>query len=256
MVEFKSIIKEYCKSKSVEFIFINYSCFDDLKTLIENKLPLIGGGAIWEYSFEEAKKVYSMYLKEKKRVTVIGSIAELCIHIFLNDIGYQQHCLFFNLEENSIKKGFDGVYVSGDITWYVESKSTEDTDRNHDYKINEALNDLIDKIEGHPSNNPWKNAFNHACLASQENNESLLEKLKKFSRMYTNEEKLELKNFSIIPCSTLFYESSMAEEEVINRLEEKIKSIEFKQMKVLCINNTILDFILDFLGVNKNERQN
>ena len=38
---------------------------------------------------------------------IIGSTAEIYIHLLLNVLNYNQECLYQNLEENSIKKGFD-----------------------------------------------------------------------------------------------------------------------------------------------------
>lgn len=36
-----------------------------------------------------------------------GAVAEFFVHLYLNILGLKQECLFLNLEENSIKKGFD-----------------------------------------------------------------------------------------------------------------------------------------------------
>ncbi|MDC4492961.1 hypothetical protein OHV49_07550, partial [Acinetobacter baumannii] len=52
-----------------------------------------------------------------------GSIAELFVHLYLNNNGYKPEFLFYNLEESSIKKGFDGFYSKDDNTYIVESKS-------------------------------------------------------------------------------------------------------------------------------------
>lgn len=38
----------------------------------------------------------------------MGAVAEFFIHLYMNINGYKQECLFLNLEEGSIKKGFDG----------------------------------------------------------------------------------------------------------------------------------------------------
>lgn len=46
----------------------------------------------------------------------MGAVAEFFIHIFLNDIGLEQECTFKNLEERSIKKGFDGYYSDDNKT--------------------------------------------------------------------------------------------------------------------------------------------
>lgn len=54
---------------------------------------------------------------------IIGSIAEFFVHLYLKYCGYKQECLFFNLEERSLKKGFDGLYSIREELWFMESKS-------------------------------------------------------------------------------------------------------------------------------------
>lgn len=71
--------------------------------------------------------------------------------------------------------------------------------------------------------------------------------------MYINNQKISSKEFNIVPCSTLFYENGKSEEEIIINVEEKINNIEFNKIKVLCINNILLDLLLDFFEVKKDE---
>ncbi|PAF46907.1 hypothetical protein BKH46_05540 [Helicobacter sp. 12S02634-8] len=53
----------------------------------------------------------------------MGAIAEFFIHLYMKSHDYKQECLFFNLEEHSIKKGFDGLYSLNGEIWLMESKS-------------------------------------------------------------------------------------------------------------------------------------
>ena len=52
-----------------------------------------------------------------------GAVAEFFAHLLLNHKGYEQNFLYQNLEERSIKKGFDWVYSIEDELWLMESKS-------------------------------------------------------------------------------------------------------------------------------------
>ena len=51
------------------------------------------------------------------------------------------------MEENSPKKGFDGVYSSNTRVWYMESKSGSNISEEHKDKISEAYRDLKNKLQ-------------------------------------------------------------------------------------------------------------
>ena len=56
------------------------------------------------------KRFWQSYEKKDDN-TKKGMIAEFFAHLYLrNELKFEQKSLFSNLEENSIKKGFDGVY--------------------------------------------------------------------------------------------------------------------------------------------------
>ena len=63
------------------------------------------------------------FLETKSEDTRMGAIAELFIHLYLRANNYKQEFLFRNLEEGSIKKGFDGYFSKDSETFIVESKS-------------------------------------------------------------------------------------------------------------------------------------
>ena len=81
---------------------------------------------------------------------VKGSIAEFIVHLYLKACGFSQECLFKNLEEGSIKKGFDGYYTYSNEEWIMESKSgsIKTSGITHRAKIKEAYDDLKNKIDG------------------------------------------------------------------------------------------------------------
>jgi len=171
------------------------------------------------------------YLTPKKGSnTEMGAIAEFFTHLYLNEIGYKQEFLYLNLEEESIKKGFDGYYSFSNEEWIYESKSGSINTNNisHKGKISEAYNDLKKKISGDVKNNPWQNAYNHASQIDVGSDLSIRENLKKLSEEFTLEKFHDVKNFNIMPGSTIFLDHNW---ECIKTadLEIEIKSLYFKE---------------------------
>ncbi|MFB2803707.1 hypothetical protein [Shewanella seohaensis] len=114
------------------------------------------------------KKRLMSFLESKKEDTQMGAVAEFLVHLYLNQLKFKQEFLFFNLEENSIKKGFDGLFSKDSEIYLVESKSGSilSKDISHKNKIISAYSDLEKYVSGKSkkgNNNPWKNAYNHAC---------------------------------------------------------------------------------------------
>ena len=152
----------------------------------------------------------------------MGSIAEFIIHLYLNDIGFKQEFLFQNLEENSIKKGFDGLYTLKNEMWLFESKSGSSNTVNisHNSLINISYKDLFNKVSKKTSNNPWKNALNHAKIAGT--TDDILKDIKKLSNEYILKKYQNIKDFNIIPSSTIFLEGNWIEIDEL-KITPKIK---------------------------------
>ena len=138
---------------------------DEIQKCLDNNLVTICEGKNSCSDISIIKKRIINLFDGKKDNWKMGAIAEFFIHLYMNLTGYTQDCLFLNLEENSIKKGFDGYYNNGKNHWIMESKSGSILSRNisHNSKLKEAIMDLKDKIEGNSKNNPWQEAYNHAC---------------------------------------------------------------------------------------------
>lgn len=179
----------------------------------------------------------------------IGAIAEFFIHLYLNIDGYKPLCLFQNLEENSFKKGFDGYFTINEEEWIVESKSTEDTKIKHHSKISEAYNDLDDKVKGNTSNNPWKNAYNHASNLNVLAPEKVRKQLYDLAKEFTNGRFHNLSEYNIMPCSTKFINNEELEKSdfVYNTVLNKINQFEFNKIIAICINNKAADLFIDYL---------
>ncbi len=197
-----------------------------------------------------AKKELAKYFKDKDPDKIKGSIAEFILHLYLKAIGFTQNCLFRNLEEGSIKKGFDGYYSYSNEEWIMESKSgsIQTNGITHISKLNESYKDLKSKIEGKSKNNPWTNALHHATIANVDND--ILKNIKILSDNFTLEEFPKITDFNIIPSSTIFYDElnqNYISSEDFSNISKLKKTFTSKMINIVCIDKNSIDDILRFI---------
>lgn len=222
---------------------------DELKEFIDENIHQICLG--------EDGNLSTIKLDLKKRIEgwgdqnkTIGSIAEFFVHLYLRYYGYKQECLFFNLEENSMKKGFDGLYSIKNELWFMESKSGLITTSGitHASKIKEAYNDVKTKITTNVSNNPWLNAYNHAKIVGTKKN--LRDNLKRLSDDFINKQYQNIEDKNIIPCATIFLNgvwSPQNHNEIIQSIK-KNSVLKGKAIHVICITQNSYDMFMQYLG--------
>lgn len=216
--------------------------------IAENVVSICEGNS--ETDLETIKIKLKDYLEPKGIRIRRGAIAEFYIHLFLKSLGYKQHCLFLNLEENSIKKGFDGYYVFNGDEWIVESKSGAST--THKSKIEEAYGDLKDKLTTKTKNNPWENAYNHAAHIAIGANKTILDRLKALSNNYVKNKHLPLTEFCLIPCGTVFNHDASTDtikDSVYDAIKGTTNSMEYKKLCVIAISNRAYNAFLEFVGL-------
>lgn len=237
---------------------------DELKYTIDQFIVAICEGPQECFlELEDVKEEIRRFLTEKKPKnndngkeahTYIGAIAEFFIHLFLNYIGLRQECLFLNLEEKSIKKGFDGYYSLNGETWIMESKSGYITSHNatHKEKLKTSYKQLKDKITTNDPkvNNPWKNAFRHAQIANS--SENILKELQIYSQQFIRKEiNNDINTFNLIPCSTIYYFNNWEEnkELLLNEIKTSLSEFECDKLKIICINKKFKKLFLNYLGI-------
>lgn len=216
--------------------------------IAENVVSICEGNS--ETDLETIKIKLKDYLEPKGIRIRRGAIAEFYTHLFLKSLGYKQHCLFLNLEENSIKKGFDGYYVFNGDEWIVESKSGAST--THKSKIEEAYGDLKDKLTTKTKNNPWENAYNHAAHIAIGANKTILDRLKALSNNYVKNKHLPLTEFCLIPCGTVFNHDASTDtikDIVYDTIKGTTNSMEYKKLCVIAISNRAYNAFLEFVGL-------
>lgn len=207
-------------------------------------------------NLSEVKKIILDFLHTKDPRTKMGATAEFFIHLYLKSLGFKQECLFLNLEERSIKKGFDGYYSTTDsLEFIMESKSgsSETAGITHTDKINEAYQDLKNNIAGSSKkskNNPWKNAYNHASHADIGTHTNIRKKIKQLSDDYNNSIFYDIKDFNIIPSSTIFLDgvwTSEYSDDIIESIKALISGFSFNQLKVICVTQMSLDIFQQYI---------
>ena len=246
---------QYLFGRKAHIHIIDIQSIDGLlKDYLDQEIVKICEG-ISDDSIEEVKTYLVKFFKKKEGSTIeIGAIAEFFIHLYLGSIGFNQEFLFTNLEELSIKKGFDGYYTFGSDEWLLESKSgnisTEEI--SHHSKIKEAFHDLKKKIAGksESENDPWKNAFRHASLVQVGSADDLLKNLKKFSRQFQKGEYHDIKDFNIIPTSTIFLDNARHEfdhDVIVSNLKDWLQKKEHKNILAIALTKLSKDLFLSYL---------
>lgn len=170
----------------------NYSLFlikkftNDIKDTIRNNLSEIcsgydlAGSSCELFNYKSTVKEFLKRLEDKSQNIQKGMIGELLVHIILCnffDDKYKTVSPFFNMEERSIKKGYDIVLSEVDnpySLWITEVKSGVNNSKikSSDKKINGLLN-LAKRDLNLRLNNEncslWREAINAAKVSLEDN---------------------------------------------------------------------------------------
>lgn len=201
------------------------------------------------FSIHKAKKYIRNFIDTEDSDRKKGAVAEFFLHLYLNSIGMKQECLFKNLEENSPKKGFDGVYKdSEENVWFIESKSGSADSCSHKGKVQEAYRDLRDKFSSTTRNDPWLNAYNHLRIINPA--DSLLDKFRTLSDEYDSGKAIDIKEYNIGPCGTVYddsgtmYDAALLSDNVFSYFTGK----EFKKLFSICVTHRAIKEFEKYLG--------
>lgn len=231
----------------------------DLQSFMDDHLVAVCEGIGSDSSIDEVKERVRELFKDKESKKQdkeysnweMGAVAEFFAHLYLKSIGLKQECMFFNVEERSIKKGFDGYYSDKSDQWIMESKSgsIQSKDISHNSKLNEAINDLRDKISGKVKNNPWQNAYNHAQLIDVKSADDVRNYLKALSKDFRKHDH-KLEEFNIIPCATIYYEEVefSKKEEVASAVSDVVAPGE-KKIHLVCVSTRSVGVFKDYVGI-------
>tara|TARA_B100000678_G_scaffold291403_1_gene308125 strand:+ start:10573 stop:11373 length:801 start_codon:yes stop_codon:yes gene_type:complete len=169
------------KSETGSLCFTIEDISDELKVVIRARLSEICHGAAKAsrttliYSYQATLKAFFGKFDKKSLDTQKGMIGELLTHVlFLHyEDEFRAASPFFNMEEDSIKKGFDLVlhHKGTSEIWFVEVKAGECGVESSINKLGGLLslakNDLKTALNSE-RNTLWQNAVNGANLVMQD----------------------------------------------------------------------------------------
>ena len=241
-------INEYISGDD-RVVYIDISSIDaDLETLIDKCIVDICYKDD-AFKISKAKKYIRDFINTENEDRKKGAIAEFFLHLYLNSINMEQACLFKNLEENSPKKGFDGVYKDENKeVWYVESKSGAATSCTHAEKVQEAFRDLKKKFSSTTRNDPWLNAYHH--LRGINPTDPLLAKFRALSDIYSMGKAIDMSEYNISPCGTVYddtyntYPAVSISNEVFNYFSGK----DYKKLFSICVTQRSVAEFENYLG--------
>ena len=248
-------------SDDLKLHFIDIGDYDNtIIEAIKNSISKICNGVAGDEDIEVLKIEMRNWFLGKDDAKVCGFISEFFCHLYLNQLNFEQHFLFRNLEETrAMKKGFDGLYQFEDEIFLYESKSSLPTTltSTHNANIGEAYRDLRDKLNGSKLDSqgnpldPWSNAVNHASLQQINPNKTLIQNLNDFKKKFIKGRFENIKYFNIIPSSTIYMGSSWKNIDIVDlktKLLSLIKRYEYKKINVICINKKSVDGFITYLN--------
>lgn len=242
------------KPYELHFIHVGDIC-DQFKNSLDQNLISICKGEHHENELRYIKIELNDFFEGKKDDPnkLMGAISEFYAHLFFKSNGYNNKFLYLNLEENSMKKGFDGYYHKEDEGWILDSKSGNHTSESisHREKILEANRSAKAQIQGRTKNNPWRNAFNHANNGDVRAEKTFLKTLQEFSNKYMDKKYAVPNELNIILASTIFWFDNWSEnpiDDLILELDDIEKNFDWKKVVVFCSNQKTYQDFLDYLS--------
>ena len=239
-------------SERIRLTYFDVVEYDDFAECLDRHLPTVWLGPREQRCVEVTKRKVRGYFEPKltNHPLLCGSCAEIFLHIYLGQNGYQQACLCSNLEEESIKKGFDGFYIKDEHYWLMESKSSIRGNKTHLSKVKEAYRDLCNKIVAFDGNDPWQNALNHAYAAGIDG--SIADQIRLLSDDFTLGRVHKAEEFNMIPCGTVFIEAALTKEQVeelSSRAYRFFEQQEYASLHMVCVSHSALVGFLRYLGL-------
>lgn len=235
---------------SAELIVINIRSVSDLKNDIDKYFVSICEGNSGNDLLIVKTSVKNLFTG-KNETWKAGAIAEFFIHLHMIKNGFKMECLFQNLEERSIKKGFDGLYSLQREMWLMESKAGFASSKkvSHKNKVKEAYSDIKDKIQTKQANNPWQNAYNHACHKDVGASENIIEILKFHKNNYIMNRFPSVNDFNLIPCGTVFVEGKEwpSDLKIREEISEIISNMDCNKLKVVCVTAQTISMFEKYL---------
>lgn len=166
------------------------------------------------YSYKKTLKHFLERYKSKPEDTKKGMVGELLTHILIKNYKpeFKQSSPFFNLEEMSIKKGFDLLFMQleKEELWFAEVKSGGSENQKSKSKNNvllkKAHDDMSEKLKS-KRESLWHNAINGATsVMVQGKVKDEVKRLLEASLIESQENSVENSNQNVVLVSVLYNE--------------------------------------------------
>lgn len=243
--------------------FENFS--DEFKEIIRSNLTNICIGkqkaesSPVVYSYEDTLDGFFQRFEKKSLETQLGMIGELLSHIIVLELNKKLTSVnpYYNMEEKSIKKGFDLVLFDIDMDykmWITEVKAGElgkvvSSDKKNYRLLGAAKCDLSDRLNnGHDA--VWNNAINGAYVAMEENDhKNAVIKILENSLVDSRNQTISSDERNVILTSVLFNE--ICDPVDINTIHKFCNKTEcdctFNDLIVISIHKNTVKCVIDFL---------
>lgn len=238
---------------------------EDFKSLIRKQLSSVCHGpskAAWKrraYSYKSTLKGFLERYDSKTNDIKIGMIGELLTHLLILEYFPEFNTVspYFNMEEKSIKKGFDIILFSleDNEIWITEVKSGELHNNKNANQTNSALlskakSDLKARLNENATT-LWENAINGALVAlenKRDTKDAVLEILGEFEDEVEENKAISTDKNVILVTSLFANLSDQIEERRLKRYSDNvIKQKLFKELVVFSIQKNTYKRVVDFL---------
>lgn len=238
--------------------YLSEICFGFIKSDMAEKYPKL-------YGYEKVVKDFLDRLKQKDEKTQKGMVGEFLTHILIRNYlrNYKVNTPFFNLEEQSIKKGFDLVLINTDTQelWITEVKSGEKSknaasaDEQIKILLNRAKNDLNERLNS-SQEMLWQNAIN-GTMVSLRDNDDIKDVVLDLLNVYNSEvseEKSTSSNKNVITAAVLFNEISdkFSIDSIQEVYDNWLKLDLFSKVIIIAIQQNTYQEIINYLKSEAN----
>lgn len=208
------------------------------------------------YSYPKTLQSFLDRFKNKSEKTKKGMIGELLAHVLIGELSPKLECLsvYKNMEERSIKKGFDIIYFhqTSQNIWYSEVKSGSSTDKkvgSNEYNLRllkRSRNGILEMFDK-KRDELWQSAMIQVKLAVSPGT-----KIKKMRDLLTKDapdKKRGIKKRNVILVSVLYHEltDKLTIAEVAKYLAEVAKENVFENAVAFCIQKKTYQKVSEFL---------
>lgn len=251
------------EKQGVYFFLIN-ELSDALKVHIRTNLVSICEGEYHSekfsafHTYEITLKTFLERFQPKADTTKIGMVGELLCHLLLpiKMSNYLRASPYFNMEENSIKKGHDLIFFDKNSSelWITEVKSgekgaVENTTIKTTDLLGTAGRDLISKLNG-SGTNLWRNALKgmDSVIRDGISKDVIVKELSEYQKRTVGDVQ-KSEEYNVILTSNVFHDTdeSIVFDEVLAWTDSYSNRDRFKNIIFLSIQKGTYQKIVDFL---------